>query len=271
MIDSSSQGNVIKIDFLASNYKVNYLDKIWIKGISKEPLSTLGSVSLKIFDQIIKFYGIQNESEISYDGLLGVEFLNKNKVALDFMTKSLNFNNIAMSFKQNGVCNGTNGAKRTYSVNHCYQDRSSPLINIASRQMEHMGELLLDTDSEGNLVKISSLPLDCDIDTKNITCLKGIGGEVIPTLGLAEFTIFGYTTSFQVVSEDFPIPYKGILNVEYFEKSRAMLDFGLRLLKNGEKYSEGRDEIFWKDEFNFGEGYLLQLVTQTIPEDLDIP
>ena len=132
-----------------------------------------------------------------------------------------------MPFKQNVVYNGKNSVTRIYNVNHCEQNRSSPFIDIANRQTEHIGQFLLDTGSEGNIIKISSLPPDFDIDTKNITYLKGIGGEVIPTLGSAKITIFGFTISFQIVPEDFSIPCEGILGVEYFEKSGAMLDFGL--------------------------------------------
>ena len=67
--------------------------------------------------------------------------------------------------------------------------------------------------------------------------MKGIGGEVVSTIGSTEFTIFGNTAFFQVVSEDFPIPCEGILGAEYFEKSGAIVDFRLRLLKIGENYS----------------------------------
>ena len=138
-----------------------------------------------------------------------------------------------------------------------------------------------------SIVKISLLPLDCDIDTKIITYLNGIVGKLIPTLGLAEFTIFRYAKSSQIVSEGFLIPCKGILGFKYFKKLFPMLDFGLRLLKIGENDSRFKDgkptnqnwnkkevekfnssseteenskeghEIFsiFKDQFNFGEEY----------------
>ena len=127
-----------------------------------------------------------------------------------------------MPFKQNVVYNGTNNVTRIYNVNHCEQNRSLPFIDIANQQIEHIGQFLLDTGSEENKIKISSLPAGCDINTKDITYLKGIGGGVIPTLGSAEITIFEFTISFQVVPEDFSIPCEGILGVEYFEKSGAM-------------------------------------------------
>ena len=167
MIDSGSQGNIIKMDVIPRIYKVNHVDKIRIQGISKESLITLGSVNLKIFDQTIKFYVIENEVEISYNGILGVDFLNKSKVTLDFVNKSLKFNGITMPFRQNGNLNETHNVKRIYSVEHCFQDRSLPLIDVVNRQKYYIGQFLLDTGSKGNLIKISFLPLYCDIDIKN--------------------------------------------------------------------------------------------------------
>ena len=40
MINSVSQGNVIKMHVIPRNYKVNHEDKIRIQGISKDPLIT---------------------------------------------------------------------------------------------------------------------------------------------------------------------------------------------------------------------------------------
>ena len=76
MIDSGSQGNIIKAEVLPHDVKINFLDKIQIKGISNEILVTVGSTKLKVFNEVIKFHVIRNEIQIPYDGILGVEFLN---------------------------------------------------------------------------------------------------------------------------------------------------------------------------------------------------
>ena len=67
MIDSDSQGNVIKINVLPRNIKINYSKKIWIKGISDKPFCTLGSVTLKIFNHMINFHAIQDVLHIPYE------------------------------------------------------------------------------------------------------------------------------------------------------------------------------------------------------------
>ena len=93
---------------------------------------------------------------MSYDGILGVDFLNKSKVTLDFVNKSLKFNGITMPFRQSGNLNETHNVKRIYSVDHCFQDRSLPLIDVVNQQTDYIRQCLLDTGSEGNLIKISS-------------------------------------------------------------------------------------------------------------------
>ena len=107
---------------------------------------------MKIFDQIIKFYVIQNEVEISYDSIVGVDFLNKSKVTLDFVNKSLKFNGITMPFRQNGNLNETYNVKSIYSVDHCFRDQSLPLIDVVNPQTDCIGQFLPDTGSEGNLI-----------------------------------------------------------------------------------------------------------------------
>ena len=70
-----------------------------------------------------------------------------------------------------------------------------------NRELKYIGQFLIDTGSEVNLIKIGSLPADCEIDINKIVYLKGIGEDVIQTLGLAEITIFGHRTNFQIVSD----------------------------------------------------------------------
>ena len=145
MIDSGSQGNVIKINVPPRNIKIDYSKKIWIKGISDKPFCTLGNVTLKIFNRMINFHVIQDVSHIPYDGILGIDFLYENGVAMDFNHKNLHFGN----------------------VNQLYQTQTLPLVDVLNREHTYVGQFLLDTGSEGNLIKISSLPSDCEIDTNN--------------------------------------------------------------------------------------------------------
>ena len=120
---------------------------------------------------------------------MGVEFLNKNKVIIDFDNKNLYFSNHKIPFKQNNT-------DRLFSVNQLVSEQTSPLVDVLNRELKCIGKFLIDTGSEGNLIKIWSLPADCEIDINKIVYLKGIGENVIQTLGSAEITIFGHQTNF---------------------------------------------------------------------------
>ena len=138
MIDSGSQGNVIRINVLPPSVRINYHDKIWIKGISNEHLITIGTVSLKIINQRIVFHVIQDELQIPYDGILGVEFLNINKAIMDFNNKNLYLNGNTIPFKQNiGYCKD-NEHNKIFSINQHDHKESLPLINVVNRNLEYL-------------------------------------------------------------------------------------------------------------------------------------
>ena len=237
MIDSGSQGNVIKVDVLPRNIEINYSKRIWIKGISDKPFCTIGSVTLKIFNQAINFHVIQDILHIPYDGILGIDFLYEYGVLMDFNLKNLHFGNYTIPFKQNKGQHKNSMIDEIFNVNQLYQTQTLPLIDVLNRELTYVGQFLLDTGSEGNLIKISSLPFDCEIDNTKIVYLKGICGEAVSTLGTAQITIFGHLTNFQVVPEHFPIPCEGLLGAEYFEISHALLNFEHKFIQIGKKSS----------------------------------
>ena len=202
ILDSGSQGNVIKFEVLPLNVKINYSDQILLKGISEELLLTLGSVHLKIFDQLIKFYDVRNEVQITRSGILGIEFLTKNNVIIDFDNKNLHIGDHTLPLKKNGYCPMNVKVDKIFNINSPNHEQTLPLIDVLNKHFENVGKFLLDTGSEGNLIKISSLPPDIEIDISNKVYLKGIDEELKLALGTAELTIFGYTTEFQIVPED---------------------------------------------------------------------
>ena len=241
ILDSGSQGNVIKFEVLPLNVQINYSDQILLKGISEELLLALGNVHLKIFDQLIKFYVVRNEVQIPRSGILGIEFLSKNNVIIEFDKNNLHIGDHTLPLKKNGYCPMNVKVDKIFNINSLNYEQTLPLIDVLNRHLENVGQFLLDTGSEGNLIKISSLPPDCEIDISKKVYLKGINEELKLALGTAELTIFGYTTEFQIVPEDFPIPCEGLLGTEYFETSHSLLDFGNKFLKVGEKYSAFRN------------------------------
>ena len=153
MIDSGSQGNIIKSYALPHGVKVNHKERIWIKGISDDPFITIGIVNIKFFNQLIKFHVIQDSIRIPYNGILGVEFLNKIKVIIDFDNKNLYFINHKIPFKQNKGHQRQSNTDRIFSVNQLLSEHTLPLIDVLNRELKYIGQFLIDIGSEGNLIK----------------------------------------------------------------------------------------------------------------------
>ena len=177
MIDSGSQGNIIKAEVLPHDIKINFLDKIQIKGTSNEILVTVGSTKLRVFNEVIKFHVIRNEIQIPYNGILGVEFLNELNVVMYFHSKTLNFNSQVIPFIQGNNYNYNHEVDRIIIINLHSREQSLPFIDVVNPRLEYAGQFLLDTGSEGNLIKINSLPADCEITSNNCIFLKGVNGD----------------------------------------------------------------------------------------------
>ena len=114
---SGMQGNIIKAKVIPRDIKINFSYKIQIKGISNEILVTGSSAKLKVFNEVIKFHVIRNENQIPYDGILGVESLNQLNVVMDLHSKTLEFNNQVIPFKQGGNYNYNHNVDRIISIN----------------------------------------------------------------------------------------------------------------------------------------------------------
>ena len=186
---------------------------------------------------MINFHLIQDVLHIPYDGILRIDFLSENEVAMDFNHKNLHFGNYIIPFKQNKDQHKGNELDRIFNVNQLYHTQTLPPIDVLNREHTYIGQFLLDTGSEGNLIKIISLPSDCEIDINKTVYLKGISGEVGSTLGTAQITNFSHLTKFQVVPEDFPIPCEGLLRSKYFEIYHALLDFERKFIRIGGKFA----------------------------------
>ena len=134
-----------------------------------------------MFNQTIRFHGIQDTIQIPYSGILGIDFLHGNEVIIDFNDKNLHSKNYTMRFKQNGYSNKGKEINEIFSVEQLHQEHILPFIDVLNQKLTYIGQFLLDTGSEGNLIKISSLPHDCEININDTVYLNGISIELVPT------------------------------------------------------------------------------------------
>lgn len=95
-------------------------------------------------------------------------------------------------------------------------------------------QLMLDTGAEVSVIKLNILPEDCSYNTTKRVALKGIGPEPIITLGTISMRLFGFDRTLHLVSNNFEIPHHGVLGSDFFEDTRAKLDYDSRALMVGE-------------------------------------
>ena len=96
LIDTGAHVSVIREEVI-ENCKVNRLNKIRVKGITGESFHTLGSVVFKLFAKNFKFSQKlqvlpEQQSSLSVDGILGMDFLTAHNVTLDFANWVLEIN-----------------------------------------------------------------------------------------------------------------------------------------------------------------------------------
>lgn len=88
---------------------------------------------------------------------------------------------------------------------------------------------LLDTGSDLNMIKLSSLLDEVFVDETQIYQLKGINEYLVHTLGSVTLDVqFGtkvQPTNFQVIRDDFPVPHEGILGKPFLVDNGLIIDY----------------------------------------------
>ena len=100
LLDTGAQLNVIKeFEITPSQEILN--SKIILKGITNEPIKTLGKVLLPINGDIFEFHIVPNNFNIAYDGIIGINSLANHKLWLD--KNYLKINNTKIEKEYEGV------------------------------------------------------------------------------------------------------------------------------------------------------------------------
>lgn len=89
--------------------------------------------------------------------------------------------------------------------------------------------LLVDSQADISIIKISALKQNNKIKYNDIIFMKGITSERQKSLGsvILDIKIQNYAIDhkFYVVSDDFPMPSDGILGKEFLKKHRCVLNY----------------------------------------------
>ncbi|KAK0073463.1 hypothetical protein PV326_013386, partial [Microctonus aethiopoides] len=88
LIDTGSQLNLIKLNHLKNTFNVDKNIRYELNGVSKtdKPM-TLGKIDLIINNTINEFHIIPTEFPLSYAGIIGTEFMQKNNAKIDYEKK----------------------------------------------------------------------------------------------------------------------------------------------------------------------------------------
>lgn len=100
LVDSQADISIFKASSIFSKLNINSSDKIQIKGITSDTITSIGSVHVYLifpnFNLNCKFHIVSDDFHIPADGILGRDFLKNNTCIIDYNNMSLtvkyNFN-----------------------------------------------------------------------------------------------------------------------------------------------------------------------------------
>ena len=119
------------------------------------------------------------------------------------------------------------------------QSRKAHSPTIIKPSADLCGEnprFLVDSGSELNLVRADALKETVIIDKNKLCGLTGISENIVQTLGVVKIKLLDIQCEMHVVPNDFPIPWDGILGVQFLKQQNATLNFSddIVTLNNGE-------------------------------------
>lgn len=100
--------NLIKINRLISETKINEQEKIYLKGINEKIVPTIGRTTIKLIinnnEFKTDFYVVDRQFPVSGDGILGNAFLVANHAVIDIANNILVINDTINEIKENDIC-----------------------------------------------------------------------------------------------------------------------------------------------------------------------
>ncbi|KOC59990.1 hypothetical protein WH47_10118 [Habropoda laboriosa] len=97
MVDRGAEPNLIKISALKEDTRIDRYDKLSIRGVTHERVSTLGSAYLTLYKMPLKFHVVPDSFPINVEGILGFTFL-RDQATISYTKNSVIWNDIAIPF-----------------------------------------------------------------------------------------------------------------------------------------------------------------------------
>ena len=99
MIDSGSEANLIKINLIPDECKIDTSQQVVLRGIGDEATKSLGATQLKIHDVYSIFYVVPNNFPIPSQGIIGSIYLTQAKALIDYENKCLRVGDFRLPIK----------------------------------------------------------------------------------------------------------------------------------------------------------------------------
>ncbi|CAB0029249.1 unnamed protein product, partial [Trichogramma brassicae] len=117
--------------------------------------------------------------------------------------------------------------KAIVAITAAGQTRPPNHINQMPRIKKRDCNILVDTGSDLNLLKISRVSENALIDTQKLYTLYGISDGIVATQGRTNnnITLGGAKCLVNIVDDNFPISFDGILGMEFLREQQAVLSF----------------------------------------------
>ena len=160
LVDSGAQLNIIKKSEIPEQM-MDTNQRIFITGITNNPIQTLGTVCLYINNLPFEFHVAPESFSIRYDGILGIKILKEQKLRLD--EGYLEINNIKLQLITGKSDTSCNEAIST-------ADTIAKLIDLNSSNTEDNSEITLHNDTITLFEEINLL--DTDITDCNTPILE---------------------------------------------------------------------------------------------------
>ena len=108
--------------------------------------------------------------------------------------------------------------------------------------------LLIDSGSQWNLLKLNNVPNHSKINNSCITDLRGIADHTISTVGVVQMMLFNKPIPFLVITDDLNTPFDGIIGSSFLNEHKAIIDFNLEKLVINHEMQEMAGRNFYKLE-----------------------
>ncbi|RYA68141.1 hypothetical protein DD595_25680, partial [Enterobacter cloacae complex sp. 4DZ3-17B2] len=103
MVDTGASVNIIKLENIKGETLIDESDVIDLKGITEQPVTTMGVVIIEILGHDTPFHVVRNNFPIDCEGILGSEFLKDNEATIDYKNNHIKWKGNKINFHKESM------------------------------------------------------------------------------------------------------------------------------------------------------------------------